>query len=148
MGTRKMGKNQKGLKKVPSNDRSDDFYTYEYITEVKRWFVKGWRENKNGAKIKANRQRPQPQAQQSTAARQVQGELSQRQRTRGEMLPAQQTQEETSLGQQTPGEMSTGEMSRDRRRKIVKVWSMKHCVAPILIALLLVGVAAAGFFYI
>ena len=59
----------------------------------------------------------------------------------------QQTEGETPLGQQTEGEMSTGEMSRDGRRNVVKVWSMKHCVAPIVIALLLVGVAAAGVFY-
>ena len=54
-----MGENKKGLKKVPSNDRSEDYYTYEYITEVKRWFVKSWREKKNGAKNQAKRQRPQ-----------------------------------------------------------------------------------------
>ena len=59
----------------------------------------------------------------------------------------QQTEGETPLGQQTEGEMSTGEMSRDGRRNVVKVWSMKHCVAPIVIALLLVGVAAAVVFY-
>ena len=59
----------------------------------------------------------------------------------------QQTEGETPLGQQTEGEMSTGEMSRDRRRSVVRVLSMKHFVASILIALLLVGVAAAGIFY-
>ena len=83
--------------------------------------------------------------------------MSQRQQTPEEMSPSQQMQVETSpsqqaqietpLGQQTEGEMSTGEMSRDGRRNVVKVWSMKHCVAPIVIALLLVGVAAAGVFY-